>query len=251
MLEPNAPLSVDMDGDGKEDTVLFAVTHDDEYHPKLRITLAADPANTLTYTLQSCNKCMAMVVDFEPEVKGREIVFAYDQTGDYSITAFHLKSSGDGFKKFEMALRFGSKSIFNNGLPANFKFEPAKGLPAQGMTDVLGDYYVDTRFRVTEKGILPLNSDQNYFHFSYPDSVRPLKLKTELRVKLENGSYYTVPEGAEIIPRYTDRFSYVKVELPDGRMGSASVEHDSYYGTTINGVRQDYYADLPHDTIYE
>jgi hypothetical protein len=64
-------------------------------------------------------------------------------------------------------------------------------------------------------------------------------------VTLANGTVYTVPKDAIIIPRYTDRKTYVTVELEDGRLGTAQVSIINHR-YCINGIDQDEYAQLPY-----
>jgi hypothetical protein len=245
-IEKGVPAYADLDGDGAEDTVLLENLGENEeleceYYVKLTVTLAADPENAFVRDFPYFWLMSAAVVDFDPSDARMEIVFSTESDEMDQTVALRLNDAG-GFDLYTASFIFGTERSGYHGFPAGFRFYPEEGLPMMTRTEIFGTYYLNGRFTLTGEGLAVVSDE-----FSYPSVwTWPLTLLRPMDVTLEDGSAYTVPEGAVVIPRLTDMASWAAVELEDGRLGYVEVSFDHYHRVLINGIDQDEYAVMPY-----
>lgn len=245
-IEEGVPAYADLDGDGAEDSVLIENLGENEeldceYYVKLTVTLAADPENAFVQNFPYFWLMSAAVVDFDPSDGRMEIVFSTESDEGDRTVAVRLNDEG-GFDLYYASFIFGTERSGHYGFPAGFRFYPDEGLPMMTRTDLFGTYYLNGRFTLTDEGLAVVSEE-----FSYPGIwTTPLTLLRTMDVTLEDGTAYTVPEGAVIIPRLTDLATRAAVELEDGRLGCVSISFDSCGHPFINGVDQDEYAVMPY-----
>ncbi|MCR5611576.1 MAG: PT domain-containing protein [Clostridiales bacterium] len=244
-LKPFAPASIDIDGDGREDTVLLSC---EEYSYgedtiTVTVTLSSRPDAPFVLDAEHGYNIFAAAVDTNTEDGRIEIIVSFEQDSNDPVTyVFRLKDDGSGFDAFAMPIELGNGSWQYRGLPEDYVYRASEGLPFMIRTEILGTTYVMNHFTVTKDGIKFLSDEFTYDH------VYPLTLTKELTVTLENGKKLTLPVGAAIAAYSTDRKSWVKVKLEDGRIGKIKVGfgEDGYFPVYLNGVIQDEYADIPY-----
>ena len=249
-LKPNVPSSMDIDGDGEDDTVLVGVDYESEDEPcfTVTVTLASDPSHP--YVLDAGNEggdVAAAVVDFDPSDPRREIVLCYDMCdGDPVTYIFRLKEDGSGFETYieYVEISFGLNSWYYMGIPEDYVYSADKGLQFCRRTEILGTEFVFSRLTLGKDGVEILDSEYTYA------GAYPLKVKKAITVTLEDGTEKTISVGSEVTPYSTDRASYVKVKLSDGSIGRMAVtfgNNDYGYPVYLNGVNQDdCFEDIPY-----
>lgn len=248
-IVPNVTSHIDIDGDGREDDVLISIEMDDfDSEMTINITLASDPDNTFVFEMEPYpgDVCGA-AVDFDPADGHIEIVVSYDcEDLDYITCVYRLKDDGSGFDVFtdyiEVTLTEDCHGWYHHGIPESFVFEADRGLEFCKRTKILGTTFVYNRFTVDKDGIRYLDGE-----FTYRDDSFKFTLKRELEVKLENGQTKTLRKGARFEAYSTDRESFVKIKLEDGRIGLVEVTFgnpETRWPILLNGVDQDEYADI-------
>ena len=155
-----------------------------------------------------------------------------------------MKDDGSDFDVFTREIDLGSGAWWYHGAEEDYVYRAKDGLPFGIRTDILGTYFVASYFTVTKDGIEFLSDD---FIYGY---VWELTLVKELTVTLDNGKTVTVPVGAKVTPYSTDRATYVRVKLEDGRIGRVEVTFgnpDYPFPVFLNGVQQDeYFTEIPY-----
>lgn len=252
-LELDVPILVDLDGDGADDRVYIKKGgYSDHYHT-VSIELASKPGEPFVKRIDECYEFIAAVVDFEPDDDRIEVVFCYDEaSGDYDTFVFRVNKDGTAVDTFEEGMEFGT--YYYEGFPRDFSFDPKEGFPCMKRTEILGTFYVEGRFTVTDEGIKDVTS-----MYAYPDLhgeyvAGRLTLERELTLTLLDEDFseqgeITLPAGSVIFQRWTDRESWVIVELEDGRLAKAEVrivDTVDEWGVYINGIRQDELALIPY-----
>ena len=250
-LHADEPLTVDIDGDGADDTVLVTKTvmtsgGSEEYTHTVTITLASDPENPFEKSFERCYGFSGAVADFDSEDGRMEVIFSYDEEScDYVTFVFRVNEEGAAIDVFEESMMLGEDENYFNGYPENYSFDPEKGLVCQRPTEILGTFMVKGRFTVDKDGIRSA-ADM----YEYPETneewgritlTKELAL-TRLNEDLTDAEEVTLPVGTVIIQRYTDLASWVIVATEDGALYKASVrisETPDEWKIFINDVWQD------------
>lgn len=242
-IKPDVPASVDIDGDGRDDTVLVAVGKEapDGNELSVSITLAADPDAPYVFDAGEGHSLFAAAVDTNTSDDHIEVILCYDLCdGDPITYVFRMKDDGSGFDVFTREIDLGDGGWWYNGL-GDYVYRAEEGLPFSIRTEILGTYFVFDHFTVTKDGIEFMTGE---FTYGYAYEMTLVK---ELTVKLENGKTVTLPVGSKITPYSTDRETYVKVMLEDGRIAMVEVTFgnvDYPFPVLLNGVQQDEYFDM-------
>lgn len=245
-IRANQPVKVDIDGDGREDTVTVWTSYAEYVGDLYMVTIstAARPDEPYEFATGTGWGFYGAVLDFEPSTPQKELIFTYDmEDGDMVTHAFRWKDDGSGFEMFTDYIEImGDSYAFFNGTPQDFVFSAEEGLPMVRRTEILGTHFVRNHITVDKDGIRLL-SDEFTYHYELK-----LKLKKDLTLTGENGKTFKAKKGEYIYGYSTDRRTWVKVRTEDGRIGRAEVTFGSADGwpILINGVKQDKYADLPY-----
>ena len=254
-LDLDIPMLVDLDGDGADDTVLIQKDelrrNEDyvEYYVSVTITLASMPDEPFETRIERCYDGAAAVVDCDPDDARREVIFSYDmESNDYVTYAWRVNAEGSAVDTFTAGMMFGVDNYFYDGFPEGYTFDPEEGLPCEKRTEILGTFYVEGRFTVTEEGIEDITE-----MYAYPEIIHDefiigrLTLERELTLTnldddLNELEEVTLPVGTVLFQKYTDCESWVIVEGEDGTLYKASVrivETDDEWGIYINDINQD------------
>ena len=246
-IKPNVPSSIDIDGDGQDDTVLVEAKSgaDDGSYISVMITLAADHDTAYEYDAGEGHTIFAAAADMGTGDGRKALLISYDQCdGDPITYAFRLKDEVGGFDVFTEPIGIYTGVWYGDGLPESFIYSVEEGVPFERRTEILGTNFVLNHFTVAAEGFEFLDDE---FMYIYPHEFT---LKKELTVTLESGKTKTLPVGAKIKAYSTDRESFVKVKLEDGGIGRVEVsfgntEYD--YPVLLNGIDQDEYAEIMYE----
>lgn len=245
VIRRDEPLSVDIDGDGLEDTVLISTDESSEFGFTFTVKITRASGEEYTHSIKNeVYELNALAADFDPDDGRVEIVVGYEyDSNDYSTDAFRVKDDGSEVELFESGLGFSMED--------GFVFDRQNGVIMDMRTDILGTHDVSAAFAVTATGFTLLSDSYSYPEFD--DGWGKLTLKKDLELTLVNedgslGEKFTAPAGSVIAPFTTDLETYVTVKLDDGRVGRAEVEVKTgdEWGILLNGVFQDEYADIPY-----
>ena len=229
-LRDGSLLFTDVDGDGQNDTILVESLFDGEdydYWVELSVTRAAAPEAPVVYIIPYRWVEYAAVADCVESDGRKDILICVDaDSNDYSTHALRLNADCSGFEEASLDVYFEAEP--------GFTYFRSKGLPMEIRTDIMGTYFLNGRFTVTSEGMSITTPE-----FTYPTTYAiPLTLKRALEVQLEDGSAFALAAGEVVAPYSTDRQTYVKMVLPDGRIGTAQVSFRPYT-IYINGIDQD------------
>lgn len=244
---PNVPSSIDVDGDGREDTVLIASLGEGNSWEGFEVTVtrAADPAHPLSYITQRGGDGVAMAADCDPDDNRVEILLCIDvESNDYLTCAFRVNEEGDGLEQYEAWFDSSYGKYFYE--PEDLVFDHTRGLPMTKRSEILGTNYNVGRFTVTENGIEDITEEYYYWDWKNPDHP-PYVLLRDMEVTLENGETRTLHKGDTFRPYSTDHESWAKVKLEDGTIGRVEIAFGNpeyKYPVFINGVNQDEYAEI-------
>lgn len=244
---PNVPSSIDVDGDGREDTVLIASLGEGNSWEGFEVTVtrAADPAHPLSYITQRGGDGVAMAADCDPDDNRVEILLCIDvESNDYLTYAFRVNEAGDGLEQYEAWFDSSYGKYFYE--PEDLVFDHTRGLPMTKRSEILGTNYNVGRFTVTENGIEDITEEYYYWDWKNPDHP-PYVLLRDMEVTLENGETRTLHKGDTFRPYSTDHESWAKVKLEDGTIGRVEIAFGNpeyKYPVFINGVNQDEYAEI-------
>ena len=233
----------DIDFDGEDDLLSFKGEVLNEWDDKafeLSVVTAAGVEKKLEVSL--CCDLYAWVVDCDPKDSRLEIIVTnIFESDDWTTYVLRLNDAGTEFVVAE--------DWFEVSSDIETAFTSEGGFPVIDRTDILGTRHVSAFMTMTEEG-LKLVSDE----YLYIGSELELELIKDLPLTAlsEDGAFgqeYKAKAGTVIIPYATDMTSYVKVKLPDGRIGIMNVEivsTDTEYAIYLNGVNQDEYAMMPY-----
>ena len=240
-LELGKEVTVDLDFDGVDDTVLLREERQGEYDNDYILTIdAGSGSNTIEYPVANAYDCQGWVLDCDPADSRLEVVIDFVQDSeDYTCKAFRVNAAGSGFDVYEEGY-----CILIDG---EHPFTSEGGFTADRQHDILGTTDLGFSGAVGENGFKALTPMS---YNGYPEGLE-LKRDMELTVVNEDGSLgekITVPAGETIAPYETDGESYVDVRTPDGRIGRAEVKISTgdEWCIYINGVDQDEYANIPY-----
>ncbi|MBQ4370592.1 MAG: hypothetical protein II784_06270 [Oscillospiraceae bacterium] len=229
-LRDGSLLFTDIDGDGQNDTILVESLFDGEdydYWVELSVTRAAAPEAPIVYVIPYRWVAYAAVADCVADDGRKDILICVDaDSNDYSTYALRLNADCSGFEGSSLDVYFEAEP--------GFTYFRSRGLPMEVRTDIMGTYFLNGRFTVTSEG-MSITTPEFTYPAPYADA---LTLKQALEVRLEDGTVFTVAAGEAVTPYSTDRETYVKMVLPDGRIGIAQVSFRPYV-ILINGIDQD------------
>lgn len=235
--------SFDIDFDGEDDQLSFkgeVINEWDDKSFELSVVTAAGVEKKLEISL--CYDLYAWIVDCDPTDSRLDIILTnIFESDDWTTYVLRLNDAGTDFIVAE--------DWFEVSSDIETVFTSEGGFPVIDRTDILGTRHVTANMTMTEEG-LKLVSDE----YLYIGSELEIELIKDLPLTAlsEDGAFgqeYKAKAGTVIIPYATDMTSYVKVKLPDGRIGVMNVEivsTDTEYGIYLNGVNQDEYAQMPY-----
>lgn len=240
-LELGKEVTVDLDFDGVDDTVLLREERQGEYDNDYILTITpGSGSNTIEYPVANAYDCQGWVLDCDAGDGRLEVVIDFVQDSeDYTCKAYRVNAAGSGFDEYEEGY-----CILIDG---EHPFTTEGGFTADRQHDILGTTFLRFSGAVGENGFKALTPMS---YNGYPEGLE-LKRDMEFTVVNEDGSLgekITVPAGETIAPYETDGESYVDVRMPDGRIGRAEVKISTgdEWCIYINGVDQDEYANIPY-----
>ncbi|MCR5610945.1 MAG: hypothetical protein K6F68_03835 [Clostridiales bacterium] len=254
MLEPGVPVAVDLDEDGKTDTVLLtgrAIDEWDDYEFTLTITLGANSGDPYKYVVDYCFECNACIIDCYPDDGRKEVLISSAAASeDWDTVAFRVIDGSTQIDDFH--------EYFGVTREEMLGFSAVDGFEIRDYTDVLGTRLLHARMKVTSRGYFMVSEDYSYvLDSSAPadDEYWTILLTAPLdgtMVKPDGtaGDAFTIPAGTRIRPYKTNLDDYVSVLLPDGTVVKIRLEIHSWsdygsdWGIFLNGKNQDEYAEM-------
>lgn len=234
----DAAHSIDLDGDGADETVLITSTpdeYDDEY--SITVTPGREGDAGFSERIGLGYECYAMAIDSGMGDGSRAVLICYWCDSDDPFTHM-LRAGDDGYELIETFGYFydpteSVDNCFENG-----------NLCIATRTDILGTQDVHTEVRLTENGYESI--DGVYFYPSYNDrsiAVIADMPATIIDESTGEGSGITVFRGDSVVPLRTDMETYAVVRLSSGQ--EVYIFFDDFdYIPYINGRPQHDYLDV-------
>lgn len=251
LVEPNSAITVDLDFDGKLDTVSFFTGEKNEYDEyESTITIKEGTGAESEFKIERAYETHLIVLDCDDTDSRLDIVACWCQeSDDWSARGFRISETGSGVTTYEGGFGF--------VLPADYDFHSEQGFRVFTRADVLGTYDLDVYYTLTADGFK--STDDLYLYPIYDNNYEPnLVLERELEVELldgepydfvKTGETYSIPVGTTIYPLCTDLATYVIVRFDGGRYGTAELtvlDGEDEWGYLINGINQDEYGQIPY-----
>lgn len=239
----NRLINIDIDFDGIMDMIVFEEEKLEYYESNYKLTVArgATGAEPFVYEVSYGKAAGLIIMDCDENDSRIDILLSWDQCSDDPASLIcRVNEDGSGMFTQESSCYF---SIYDTNLkPGEFEISVH--------ANVLNADFLGAVATVDASG-LKLVDD---FKFStYEDSywLEHQSLKREMTVRIVNddgslGEEVTVPIGEHIVPVSTDLESYVKLRIPDGRIGQVefSFNYEAPY-IRLNDISQDDYFTEP------
>lgn len=240
-LDTDSVNKCDIDFDGVDDSVIFrSAVADDAGSKNYEITILTFKGATHVIELDQVMNLRAWIIDCDPEDGRMEVLICRSEDA-YSYTlGMRLNDGFNGFTGYPSAMGVDTE--------ITQKFTSEGGFPVIDSTLVFGTWDISGFAAITKDGFTVLSDE---FFYSGDASF---KLKRDITVELVNedgsiGEEITVKKGEKIAPYSTDNESFVKVVLPDGRIGRMNVrivDTPDAWGIYLNDVRQEYIANISY-----
>ncbi len=246
-VKPGTPVTVDIDGDGKEDTICLVNQGETEgtnegISYSVQVTLGSEPEKTLNLqTYDYIYECSLYVIDCDVSDDRLELLFwGITESEGYYITAWRMNDSGSSIAAYP--INVGAELLTDE----NGSFDPSNGIPLCVYTNLLDTQGVTGLFTITNEGfrlLSPLRFDEPA---EYNHGFRALLRDMEVTVIKDGvpGEKLTLDAGTKICPYETDLWSYVDLLLEDGSIVRAEIKIKGGYQVFINGDPQDEYCDI-------
>ncbi|MBR3298513.1 MAG: hypothetical protein IKI64_04845 [Clostridia bacterium] len=242
-VDNNQTINIDIDFDGIMDTIVFEEEKLEYYESTYKLTVArgAAGAEPFVYEVSYGKAAGLIIMDCDENDSRIDILLSWDSCSDDPASLIcRVNEDGSGMFTQEGSCYF---SIYDTSLkPGEFEISVH--------ANVLNADFLGAVATVDASG-LKLVDD---FKFStYEDSywLEHQSLEREMTVRIVNddgslGEEVTVPVGEHIVPVSTDLESYVKLRIPDGRIGQVefSFNYEAPY-IRLNDISQDDYFTEP------
>ena len=234
----DAAYSIDLDGDGADESVLITSSADDEFDYNYSVSVTPGGGEPFAGSIGMGYDCYAMAVDNGAGDGGKALLICYwYDSEDY--TTYLVRGNGQG--GFEMTETFG---YFANPADDPEACFINKNLCINMRTDIFGTQDIYTEVRFTEAGYESV--DGLYYFYQYDDSFIPVIAELPVTVIDEQtGESYgmSLNPGSAIVPVSTDGATCAIVRLSSGE--DAYIFFDDFdYIPYINGKPQEYYLDV-------
>lgn len=250
-VEPGAPVEVDLDFDGKPDTIKFVDNGPNEgvgegNSIKITVELGSNPGKVITLKeMDYVESCALRILDCDITDDRLDIIFnAFGINLSEIVIAYRVNDSGgiDAFTIDQPAVIETEPYAF---MDAHGTFDASLGIPISMRTEIFDTQYITARMTVTAEGFRVISP----YRFMDPETVgyhgyRELKRDMKAYLSLdEDAEEITIPAGTLFAPIETDGYSYVKLALKDGGYAYVHIEVSGPY-VIIDGVLQEEYCDI-------
>ncbi|MBO4847790.1 MAG: hypothetical protein J5586_01375 [Clostridia bacterium] len=240
-VEDGVPVEVDLDFDGKPDTVTVRAEETEHgsqmFMCVVTVTLGSDPDKEYAFATEYAAFDHTMfIVDSNTADERLEVLFTYNTGDDYSaMWALRVNENGDGVSRFGTAADLDFMGDWDD--PKSF--DTTHGIPVMTRIDLFDTQMVRSHAVVTDEGFRFLEPFRYDEPTEYSHGFRPLKIDMEVT---KDGAPMTLPAGTMILPYETDYWTYITLKLEDGTLVRAELRIIGwqYY---VNGIDQDEYCD--------
>ena len=245
-VEPNVPTKVDLDFDGKPDTVTLTDNGPTEgigegNGVKITVELGSNPGKAVTLYENDYVESFALrVLDCDTSDDRLELLFnAFGANLSEIVIAYRVNDSGS-IDAFPIERNAVIETEPYNFMDAHGTFDMTQGIPVSMRTEIFDTQYITARMTITADGFRVISP------YIFPDSHGYRELKRDMKAYqtldgVDQG--ITLPEGTMFKPIETDSYSYVKLQLKDGGSVYIHIElHD--WIVTIDGIPQEEYCEI-------
>ena len=250
-VEPGESVEVDLDFDGKPDTIKFVDNGPNEgigegNGIKITVELGSNPGKVITLNeMDYVESCALRILDCDITDDRLDIIFnAFGINLSEIVIAYRVNDSGsiEAFPIECGAIIETEPHVF---MDAHGTFDATQGIPISMRTEIFDSQYITARMTVTAEGFRVI-SPYRYWdpetegYHGYRELKRDMKAYLSLD---EDAEEITIPAGKFFAPIETDGYSYVKLLLKDGGYVFIHIEVRGPY-VMIDGVLQKEYCDI-------
>ncbi len=239
----NRLINIDIDFDGIMDTIIFEEEELEYYESnyKLTVTRGANGTEPFVYEVSYGKAAGLIIMDCDENDSRIDILLSRNQCSDDPASLIcRVNEDGSGMFTQEGSCYF---SIYDTSLkPGEFEISVH--------ANVLNADFLGAVATVDASG-LKLVDDFKFSTYEDRYWLEHQSLKREMTVRIVNddgslGEEVTVPVGEHVVPVSTDLESYVKLRIPDGRIGQVefSFNYEAPY-IRLNDISQDDYFTEP------
>ena len=250
-VEPGDPVKVDLDYDGKPDTITFIDNGPNEgvgegNSIKITVELGSNPGKVITLNESDYVLSYALrILDCDITDDRLDLIFnAFGADLSETVIAYRVNDSGsiEAFPIEWSAVIETEPHVF---MDAHGTFDATQGIPISMRTEIFDSQNITARMTVTAEGFRVI-SPYRYWdpetegYHGYRELKRDMKAYMTLD---EDAEEITIPAGTYFAPIETDGYSYVKLLLKDGGYVFIHIEVRGPY-VMIDGVLQKEYCDI-------
>lgn len=247
-IGPDAPVQIDLDGDGREESVAYAMIPDD-FEPYLQLQITTADGTALTYDTGVIYAESAWACDINGD--GLVEMFAWGDvmSDDYYTFCLHYE---DGVLKpvlfADVERGENGKGYYKWGYGSLISADPEKAtVTLYGSQDALGTYFMGRTLKLDVDGLFE-TADDGWWVRDVSDLLADeeaweygaLKLKTSVPCEID-GKAEVLSAGDQIIITGTDKQTQVSFVARDGRTGllAISEDYERGWGFLVDGVSED------------
>lgn len=245
------PYAVDLDGDGKPETVALATYVPEDEYPRWAIAVQTDEGEKQFETDVPCDTFYDLWVGDLDEDGRYEIFFHGDMASDdYVIYGFRSDMSPLLFEPDERASRWGGDTVASvyDGFIQGFE---DGHIVIEGVVDMLGTHWGVRNFAIGDDGVIgPVSTVWTFDEDIEAD--RPLIVQKELtayaaRVRKDPGESFTLAPGEKLYPLASDGCERLWFRTEGGKNGVLLLTPDEENMWLLDGVPEaDCFESLPY-----
>ena len=237
-------VSMDLDGDGKEETLRWDLVDVDEYTSSLTLTVVDTEGTQINYPTELIGGQAVYATDMDGDGVVEILLTGDIASDDYYTTCLHFVGGTLVSVPFADGNRGDNGSEYlaeGYGMVMDIS---GNALSLSGSQDILGTWFatriyalVDGRFDFADEGEWVRVTDTNEPGF-WEDNYGVLTTTTPLDYTAVDGSAAQLPEGARLMIVASDKQSYARFITPEGIIGTLTIapNKDKGWGMTVNGI---------------
>ena len=250
-LTPNEPLSVDLDGDGTEETVFYQISSDN-YVGRPRMTVTDSDGKSCVWDAENGYEAGSWIADLNGDDVQELFVWGDVASSDYYTTCLNYVNGRLRPLLFaDIERGENGKGYFKEGYGCPCGANPEQGtVTLCGSQDVLGTWFGARKLKLSEDGLFEIADDGWWTRHDIPegdeawDEWWPKTLLKDVDCLID-GREGMLKAGERIIITGSDKRSQASFITEDGRTGILRIEENlnGGWGWKVN--------DIPEEEVFD
>ena len=252
----DTPVSMDLDGDGTEETVSWTMAAADEYTSLLELTVA-DGDGAISCRTEYCSAEAAFAADLDGDGVVELLLTGDYASDDYGTTCLHFVHNRLEKLQFADGNRgenSGERQDEGYGMLVGIK---GNAVTLSGSQDVLGTWFAHRTYALADgwfdfadggEWVRDIEIDELDDTF-WEESYSVLTTRVPLAYTGEDGAAAELPAGAKLLICASDKASYARFIARDGAAGTLAIapDTDRGWGMLVNGMgEEDCFEFIPY-----